>query len=147
MRVDVRAEPHAERLHERDDVLLGEVQRAVEGHVLDEVREAALVVVFEHRAGVDHEPQLGARLRLPVRADVVAQTVRQRADRDQRIDRDGLIERGGANGRGDRRRRYLLRAREPQRSDDRCDKDHEPDACVVSHVKSSAQVKVLASAE
>ena len=40
-------------------------------------------------------------LRLAVLADVIAETVGQRADRDQRIDRDGLIERGGANGRWD----------------------------------------------
>ena len=57
------------------DVLLREVQRAVEAHVLDEMRQPALVVVFEHRAGVDDEPQFGAALRLRVRADVVAQAV------------------------------------------------------------------------
>ena len=71
----------------------GKVLRAVERHVLDEVRQPALVLVFEHRTGVDDEPQLGARLRLPVLADVVAQAVRQRAHRDQRIDRNGLVER------------------------------------------------------
>ena len=60
-------------------VLLGKVQRAVEGHVLDEVRKAALVFVFEHRARIDDEPKLGAGLRLPVLADVVAEPVRQRA--------------------------------------------------------------------
>ena len=127
--------------------LPGKCGRAVEGHVLDEVRHAALVFVLEHGAGFDREPQFRARTRLAILANVIAKTVGQRADCDERINRDGLVERGGANGRGDCRRRYLLRAREPQRSDDRCDKDHEPDACVVSHVKSSAQVKVLASAE
>ena len=80
--------------------LLREVLRAVEGHVLDEVREAALVVVFEHRAGIDREPKLGAALRLPVGADVVAEAVRQRADGDLRIDRHDLVERGGLNRRG-----------------------------------------------
>ena len=79
------------------DVLPGKVQRAVEAHMLDEVREAALVFVFEHRARIDDEPKLGARLRLPVLADVVAEPVRQRADRDQRIDRNGLVERGVQN--------------------------------------------------
>ena len=96
--VDVRAEAHADRLHERDDVLLREVARAVERHVLDEVREPALIVVFEDRAGVDDEPELGAALRLLVRADVVAQAVRQRADGDPRVDGNG------------RRQRRVLRA-------------------------------------
>ena len=86
--VDVRAEPHPGRLQERDDVLLREVARAVERHVLDEVGEAALIVVLEHGAGVDDEPQLGPPGRLGVAPDVVAQPVRQRADGDPRIDRD-----------------------------------------------------------
>ena len=98
--VDVRAEPHAERLHERDDVLLREVARAIEGHVLDEVRQPALVVVFEHRAGLDGEAKLGASLRLPVGAHVVAQAIRQRADGDLRIDRNRLVERRGLRGGG-----------------------------------------------
>ena len=64
-----------------------EVLRAFELHVLDEVREPQLVVVFEHRAGLDDQPQLGAVRRLRVRAHVVAQPVRQRADDDLRVDR------------------------------------------------------------
>ena len=100
--VDVRAEAHAGRLQERDDVLLGKVARAVEGHVLDEVRQPALVVVFEHRSGVDHEPELGAVLRLLVGADVVAHAVRERADRDPRVDgnggRQGRVVRPGHDG-------------------------------------------------
>ena len=77
--VDVGAEAHAERLDERHELLLGKVLGAVEGHVLDEVREPALVVVFENRAGVDDEPELGALLRLLVGADVVVQAVRRAA--------------------------------------------------------------------
>ena len=71
----------------------GKVPRALELHVLDEVRQPLLVVVFEHRAGLDDEPQLGAVRRLAVRADVVAQAVRQRADEHLRIDRHLLRER------------------------------------------------------
>ncbi len=100
VRVDVRAEPHADRLHEVDDVLLREVLRAVERHVLDEVREPALVVVLEHRAGVDDEPQLRALLGPFVRADVVAQAVRELARRDLRIDGNLLSERRGFWRRG-----------------------------------------------
>ena len=91
--VDVRAEVHARRLQEGNPLLLGEVLRAVEGHVLDEVRQAALVVVFEHRPGVDDEPELGAILGLLVDADVVAHAVGQRADRDPRIDGNGRRQR------------------------------------------------------
>ena len=84
--IDMRAEAHARRLQERDDVLLREVSRAVESHVLDEVREPSLIVVFENRSRVDHQPELGAALRLLILADVVAQAVRQRADGDPRVD-------------------------------------------------------------
>ena len=62
--VEVRAEPHADRLQVLDEIVLGEVRRAVERHVLDEVREPELVVGLEHRAGVHDEPQLGALLGL-----------------------------------------------------------------------------------
>ena len=61
VRVDVRAEAHAERLHERADGIAGKFRRAVERHVLDEVRHAALVFVLEHGTGFDREPQFGAR--------------------------------------------------------------------------------------
>ena len=94
----MRAEAHAGRLQERDDVLLREVARAVEGHVLDEVRQPSLIVVFENRSGVDDQPELGAALRLLIPADVVAQAVRQRADGDPRVDGNG------------RRQRYVLGA-------------------------------------
>src|SRR6186713_17441 len=90
----MRAEPHAERLHETGDLLLGEMERAVEGHVLHEVRESALVFVFEHRTGLDGQPKLGARLRQPVLANVIPQAVRQCTYGNERIDRYGLTEGG-----------------------------------------------------
>ena len=93
VRVQARPEPHADRLHERHDLLLREVLRAVERHVLDEVRQARLVVVFEDRAGVDDEPELGALLRLLVGPDVVLEAVLEGSDRDLRIGRDGRAER------------------------------------------------------
>ena len=49
--------------------------------MLDEVREPALVVVLEDRAGVDGEPERRALLRLLVRQDVVGEAVRQLAGR------------------------------------------------------------------
>ena len=62
--VDVRSEAHPGRLEKRDDFLLREVTRAVEAHVLDEVREPALIVLFENRSCVDDEPELGPGLRI-----------------------------------------------------------------------------------
>ena len=99
--VDVRTETHPERLHEAADVLSWKVPRAVEGHVLHEVREPALVVILEHGARVDDEPKLCATLGQPVLADVVAEPVRERADRNLRIDRHRLVEPGGLNSGGD----------------------------------------------
>ncbi len=78
----------------------GKVARALELHVLDEVRQALLVLVFEHRTGLDDEPQLGPAGRLAVRPHVVAQAVRQRADSDFRVDRHLLRERIGRDRRG-----------------------------------------------
>src|ERR1044071_7567749 len=47
-RVRVRADAEADRLEEGVDSLTGEVLRSLELHVLDEVREAALVIVFQY---------------------------------------------------------------------------------------------------
>ena len=78
----------------------GKVPRAFELHVLDEVRQPLLVVVFQHRAGLDDQPQLGPPGRLRVGAHVVAQPVRQRAGRDLRVDRHQLRQLIGADRRG-----------------------------------------------
>ena len=90
VRVHVRAEAHAEALDEGGDVLAGEVRCAVEGHVLDEVGQASLVVVFEHGTGVHHQAQLGAAFRRAVAADVVLKAVGQSAGADFGRDRDDL---------------------------------------------------------
>jgi hypothetical protein len=87
------------------------VLRAVEGHVLDDVGETTLVVVLEHRAGVDGEAQLGAPLWLGVVPDVIAEPVRQRADGDPRIDRHRRRQRRGLGRRRHRRQRGLRAGR------------------------------------
>ena len=102
--VEVRPELHADRLHEARDVLALEVLRAVEGHVLHHVRQPDLVVVFEHRPGVDHEAEFGSVRRPRVAADVVPQAVLQPADRDAGIDRHPL---GRRRQRDDGHRRGL----------------------------------------
>ena len=62
--IDVGAEGHAHLLDVVDDRGLGKALGPIECHVLDEVRQAPLVVVFEDRSGIDNEPQLGAVRRL-----------------------------------------------------------------------------------
>ena len=96
------------------DPLSGEVPCALELHVLDEVREAALVLVFEHRPRLHDQPQFGLFRGLAVRADVEAQAVGQAADEHLRIDRHLLrkgigsdrcrrrLAAGGSLGRGQR---------------------------------------------
>ena len=64
LRVGIRANAQAERREELSDARPREALRAFEFHVLDEVREPLLVVVFEHGAGFDDEAELGAPRRL-----------------------------------------------------------------------------------
>ena len=84
----MRAEAHPQALDEVDQRLLLEAPRPVERHVLDEVREPPLVVVLQHRAGVDHQPQLGAVLRVAIGADIPRQPVLQLPGPDRRIKRN-----------------------------------------------------------
>ena len=83
-RVEIRAEAHADRLEVVHDRGLGEPLRAVEAHVLDEVREAALVVVLLDGARVDREPEVRALLGLGVLHHVVREAVRQHTAADLR---------------------------------------------------------------
>ena len=85
--VDVGTEAHAGRLEIVDQLETGEVLRAVECHVLDEVGQTLLIVVLLHRAGVDDQPQLGPLGRLSVDPDVVGEAVVEPADGEVRIDR------------------------------------------------------------
>ena len=55
IRVQVGPEAAADRLEVFDDLVLGEALGAVEGHVLDEVGEAALLLLLQDGTGLDHE--------------------------------------------------------------------------------------------
>ena len=77
VRVEVGAEPAAQRLEIADDFLLRESLRAVEGHVLDEVRQSALFLLFEDRSGPDDQRQLCPGGRFHVLTDEVSQSVAQ----------------------------------------------------------------------
>ncbi len=85
-RICVRAEAESERAEKIVDALSGEVSGALELHVLDKVRQAPLVVVFQDRAGFDDQPQLRLPCRFRIRPHVEAQTVGQRADENFGVD-------------------------------------------------------------
>ena len=55
--VRILADAQAEGRQEAGQALSGEVLRALELHVLDKVRQAALVVVFQDRPGLDDQPE------------------------------------------------------------------------------------------
>ena len=80
IRVHPGAQPHADRLHELDELELREVLAATECHVLDEVGQADLVVVLHHGSHIHHEPQFCALHRSLIGPDVIPQSVRQVAD-------------------------------------------------------------------
>ena len=61
--------------------------------MLDHVREAALILVLENRARIDHKSQLGALFGFVIFADVVAHAVRQYADRHGGIERQRAVDR------------------------------------------------------
>ena len=63
---------------------------AIEGHVLDEVREPLLIVLLVHRAGLDRQLEADALFRARVAADVVGEPVRQRPGADRRVERELL---------------------------------------------------------
>ena len=77
-RVDVRAVTHADRFQVAGYLISRESLRPAKRHVLEHVRESALIIVLEHGAGVDHQSQLGAFFWSVVLTDVVAHPVRQR---------------------------------------------------------------------
>ena len=112
--VGVGAEAQAEPLEPVDELALGDVGRAVERHMLDEVGEAALVVALLERAGVDPQPERGLVRRRGVVAQRVAHAVGQGAEAHVGIGRqvaprlrprDGRRARAPARPRGAARRR------------------------------------------
>jgi hypothetical protein len=97
--VQVRPELHARAFEEIHDLHLLEVLRAVEGHVLDEMRQPQGLLGFEDGARIHDEMELGAVLRLLVGANVVGQTVGKFLDRHGRVDGQ-RVRRGGGREQG-----------------------------------------------
>ena len=91
--VDMGPEAHPERLQRVDQRLLLVALGAVERHVLDEVRDAELVVILEQGAHLYDKAQVGAARGIGVLTDEIAHPVGKLADDDRRIDRHDRIER------------------------------------------------------
>ena len=111
VRVEIRAELHADALEEVDEARLREAARAVERHVLDEVRHAELPVALEDRARVDGETKLGAILGLGVATHEIVNPVRQRAAQHGRVEGEGRVGRKRSRDRGRGGPRRLRAAR------------------------------------
>ncbi len=98
--VQVGPEPHPDGLDVVDELLLGEVAGPVEGHVLHEVGQAALVFLFLNRAGIHHQAKLGPVQGPAILPDVVAEPVGKPPDGYRGIDRKEGIGLGRPGGRG-----------------------------------------------
>src|SRR6185503_6060002 len=81
-----------------------EVLAAVEGHVLEQVGEAALVVLLEDGSSVDGQAEGRAVLGAPVAADVVGHAVGQATAPHGGVEGEGVLQpvgrRGGGRGAG-----------------------------------------------
>ena len=115
-RVDVRTEARADRFEERHQLARLEMLGAVERHVLEEVRQAALIGIFLHGAGVDRQPHRHAIGGPRILADEVAEAVRQPSGLHRRIDRQRSRQRELGGNRGWSLRRGHLRGRRAQRA-------------------------------
>ena len=105
VRVGVRPEARADGFQEAHELAGSEVLAPVEGHVLEEVGEAALVVLLEDGAGVDGQPQGHAMLGPAVAPDVVGHPVGQAAAAHRRVEGKRILQPvggGGGGGRGGR---------------------------------------------
>ena len=88
--VEVGAELHAYLLQVFDHLLAGEVLRAVEGHVLEEVGEALLRVVLLDGSHVVQDVEIRLSFRLFVVADVIGHSVFEFTRPDILVRRDRL---------------------------------------------------------
>ena len=101
--IGVRSEGQPLAFEQLDHLALGNARRAVEGHVFEIMRQAALVVVLGQRAGIDPHPHQRRALGRGVAADDVAHPVVEPPEHETGIDRHiaGLEgpDRGGRFGR------------------------------------------------
>ena len=76
--------------------------RALEGHVLEEMGEAALALALHERAGLDQQAQADPVRRRALRQDGVAHAVGQPAPGHRRVMGEHAVGAGGQGGRGSR---------------------------------------------
>lgn len=112
--IDVGPKLHARALKVGNEILFRKAARAVEKHMLEEVSQALLIRLLQHRAGVDSQPELGPAGRLRVSLDIIGQPVVQLADADGRVKRQWIVQIGASGLFGFRRgtsrnRRHLNR--------------------------------------
>jgi hypothetical protein len=98
VRVRVGTEARADGFQEPHELARCEVLAAVEGHVLEQVGEAALVVLLEDGSGVDGQSEGRAVLGAPVAADVVGHAVGQAAAPHGGIEGEGILQPVGRRG-------------------------------------------------
>ena len=91
--IQIIAEACADRLEIFDKLVLFEILRPVEGHVLAEMREPLLLVAFQHRSRVHGEAKLRALFGLAVLEDVVRHAVLELAETRIRVKRNRIAER------------------------------------------------------
>ena len=85
--IEVGPEADPDRLEVLHQVVLGEMGRAIERHVLDKMCQATLILVLEDGAGPDHQPQLEPLLGVPVAANPVPEAIGELAGVGGGIDR------------------------------------------------------------
>jgi hypothetical protein len=102
VRVGIGAEAGTDGLQVRDQLPRLEVLAPVEVHVLEEVGQAALVVVLEDGSRLDRQAEGHALLGAAVLADVVGDPVGEPPDPDGGVDGEDLVEScgGGSRRRG-----------------------------------------------
>ena len=83
--VDIASERSPDALKPVQDALVREILRAVEAHVLKEVRETILVGSLLNRSDVGRKVEFRPARRLVIVSDVIGQTVLQLADLDRRV--------------------------------------------------------------
>ena len=91
--IEVGAKFHTILLQVVDHTLAGEVLATLEGHVLEEVSETALIVLFEDAADALGDVEVGSLLRLLVVTDDVGEPVVELAHPHVLVDRQrrGLL--------------------------------------------------------
>ena len=80
---------HADAFAIANDTVAWKVLGTVEAHVLQEMRQTSLVLLFQDGADLLRDVEVGLTFRFLIVADVIGDSVVQFSDSDGRINRDG----------------------------------------------------------